>query len=64
MEEIKTPYINIQTDFGFKEVFGQEKNKRALIRFLNILFAGKLTVRDVVYHDKEILPSEEKGKMP
>ena len=62
MEEIKTPYINIQTDFGFKEVFGQVKNKRVLIRFLNVLFAGKLTVRDVVYHDKEILPSEEKGK--
>ncbi|MDE5586366.1 MAG: Rpn family recombination-promoting nuclease/putative transposase, partial [Muribaculaceae bacterium] len=62
MEEIKTPYINIQTDFGFKEVFGQVKNKKAIIRFLNVLFSGKLTVRDVVYHDKEILPSEEKGK--
>ena len=62
MEEIKTPYINIQTDFGFKEVFGQVKNKRVLIRFLNVLFSGKLTVKDVVYHDKEILPSEEKGK--
>ncbi|MDE7419764.1 MAG: Rpn family recombination-promoting nuclease/putative transposase [Muribaculaceae bacterium] len=62
MEDIKTPYLNIQTDFGFKQVFGQVKNKKALIRFLNILFAGKLTVTDVIYHDKEIIPSEEEGK--
>ena len=62
MAEIMTPFINIQTDFGFKEVFGQEKNKKALIRFLNILFDGKLNVNDVTYHDKEILPSAEDGK--
>ena len=60
--EIKTEYINIQTDFGFKHVFGSLKNKDALIRFLNALFDGKLTVTDVSYHDKEILPSEEGGK--
>ncbi len=41
MEEIKTPFLNIQTDFGFKQVFGQVKNKKALIRFLNILFAAQ-----------------------
>lgn len=62
MVEIKTQYINLQTDFGFKRVFGEEKNKKALIRFLNILFEGKLTVTDVVYHDKEILPTEPAGK--
>lgn len=62
MEEIKTPFLNIQTDFGFKQVFGQVKNKKALIRFLNILFAGKFVVTDVIYHDKEIIPSEEEGK--
>ena len=60
--EIKTEYINIQTDFGFKHVFGNIDNKTALVRFLNALFEGSLTVTDVVYHDKEILPSDEKGK--
>ena len=52
--EIKTEYINIQTDFGFKHVFGNIDNKTALVRFLNALFEGSLTVTDVVYHDKEI----------
>ena len=60
--EIQTEYINIQTDFGFKHVFGNIDNKTALVRFLNALFEGSLTVTDVVYHDKEILPSEENGK--
>lgn len=60
--EINTEYINIQTDFGFKHVFGDLRNKPALIRFLNALFDGKLTVTDVTYHDKEILPSEQEGK--
>ena len=62
MAEIDTPYINIQTDFGFKQLFGLEKNKRVLIRFLNILFDGKIIVNDVIYHDKEIIPSESEGK--
>lgn len=62
MSEISTPYINIQTDFGFKQVFGQEINKPVLIRFLNILFEGRISVRDVIYHDKEIIPSESAGK--
>ena len=62
MEQIKTPFINIQTDFGFKFVFGQERNKKALIKFLNILFAGKLVVKDIVYRVQELLPSEDDGK--
>lgn len=61
-ESIKSEYINLQTDFGFKRVFGSLKNKEALVRFLNALFEGKLTVKDVTYHDKEVLPAEEKGK--
>ena len=60
--EIKTEYINLQTDFGFKHVFGNLRNKDALIRFLNALFEGKLTVTDVTYHDKELLPAEKEGK--
>lgn len=62
IREILTEYINIQSDFGFKYVFGNEKNKGALILFLNILFKGQLTVTDVVYHDKEILPGVKDGK--
>ncbi len=60
--EIQTEYINLQTDFGFKHVFGSIKNKSALVRLLNALFKGKLVVKDVTYHDKEILPSAQKGK--
>ncbi|MDE6792258.1 MAG: Rpn family recombination-promoting nuclease/putative transposase [Muribaculaceae bacterium] len=59
---IKTEFINLQTDFGFKHVFGSLKHKSLLIRFLNALFKDLLTVNDVTYHDKEILPAEEKGK--
>lgn len=61
-QEIMTEYINLQTDFGFKQAFGNEANKGALIRFLNALFEGHLTVRDVTFHDKEILPSDPDGK--
>lgn len=62
MAENTTPFLNLQTDFAFKRLFGSLSNKGILIRFLNALFEGKLTVTDVVYHDKEILPSKEKGK--
>ena len=30
MAETETQFINIQTDFGFKEVFGQEKNGKTV----------------------------------
>ncbi len=60
--EIITEFINIQTDFGFKYVFGNLKNKNALIKFLNTLFEGKLIVKDVTYHDKERLPADKNGK--
>lgn len=62
MAKNSTPYLNLQTDFGFKYVFGSERNKNVMIRFLNALFSGKLVVNDIIYHDKEILPSEERGK--
>lgn len=60
--KIDTPFINIQTDFGFKRIFGTPENKEILIRFLNALLEGRLTVRDVVFHDKEILPPSREGK--
>ncbi len=38
MAEIKETFMNLMTDFGFKRLFGTEKFKSVLIRFLNILF--------------------------
>ena len=39
-------YINPQTDFGFKRLFGSEFNKELLISFLNALFRGEQDVKD------------------
>lgn len=63
MAQNKETFINLLTDFGFKRLFGTEKFKPILIRFLNILF-GKdgLHVDDVIYHDKEVLPRDSNGK--
>ena len=61
MEQLTT-FINIQTDYGFKRMFGTPKNKRILIRFLNALLGDSVAVNDVVYHDKEMLPDDENGK--
>ncbi|MDE6633366.1 MAG: Rpn family recombination-promoting nuclease/putative transposase [Muribaculaceae bacterium] len=61
MEQLTT-FINIQTDYGFKRMFGTPKNKRILIRFLNALLGDTICVTDVVYHDKEMLPEDENGK--
>ena len=55
-------FINLQTDYGFKRMFGNIKNKRVLIRFLNAIFGDDIHVTDVEYHDKELLPSEADGK--
>ena len=57
-----TTFINIQTDYGFKRMFGTPKNKHILIRFLNALLGDTIYVKDVVYHDKEMLPQDENGK--
>lgn len=61
MEKL-TQFFNIRTDFGFKKMFGTLKNKRILIRFLNALLGDEIVITDVRYHDKEVLPAEEKGK--
>lgn len=51
-------FMNLMTDFAFKRLFGSPERKRLLIRFLNIIFAeDNMTVTDVTYHDKEILPA-------
>ena len=49
-------YINPFTDWGFKRLFGQEFSKALLIDFLNDLLAGELSVKDVKFRDKELLP--------
>lgn len=46
-------YLNLLSDFGFKHVFGREKNKDILIAFLNALFQGKKTIIDLVYSPTE-----------
>lgn len=50
-------YINPFTDWGFKRLFGQEFSKDLLISFLNDLLVGELKVKNVVFKDKEELPS-------
>ncbi|MDE5874782.1 MAG: Rpn family recombination-promoting nuclease/putative transposase, partial [Muribaculaceae bacterium] len=59
---IQTEFINLQTDFGFKLMFGSAKHKPILLRFLNALFHGEFKVIDVTFHDKEILPKTKEGK--
>ena len=49
-------YINPFTDWGFKRLFGQEFSKALLIDFLNDLLVGELSVKDVKFRDKELLP--------
>ena len=55
--------MNVLTDFGFKRMFGTERFKHILIRFLNALFEPQgITVLDVDYHNKEVLPPNPDGK--
>lgn len=62
-EEENGIFMNLMTDFAFKHLFGTSARKNILIRFLNILFAGDgIQVRDVEYHDKEVLPDDGEGK--
>ncbi len=48
-------YINPFTDWGFKRIFGQEFSKDLLISFLNDLFEGEFSIKDVTFKDKEQL---------
>ena len=57
-------FMNLMTDFAFKHIFGSVHRKHILIQFLNILFEKEgLHVYDVTYHDKEVLPENETGKV-
>lgn len=55
-------YMNLLTDYAFKYVFGSEKHKKVLIKFLNTILEGKEKIVDVTFRDKEQLPVEEAGK--
>ncbi|MBQ9242083.1 MAG: Rpn family recombination-promoting nuclease/putative transposase [Proteobacteria bacterium] len=48
-----TQFINPYTDFGFKWLFGTEKNKALLIDFLNAMFDGMEHVEDLEYRQHE-----------
>ncbi len=60
----RTEFINLQTDFGFKRIFGSEERKSILIRFLNALFEGESVIEDVIFKDKEqLLPVEDRKRI-
>ncbi len=65
IEEIRETlprFMNLRTDFAFKKIFGEEKNKHILLNFLNILFEPEITIKDLTFKKQEILPFQEKGR--
>lgn len=53
-------YINPLTDFGFKRIFGTERNKDLLISFLNACISEHVgTITEIEY-----LPTELYGSIP
>ena len=56
-------YINILTDFGFKRIFADEKNKDLLIDFLNAVmeFQG-IEIKDISYKNTEFVGEYEEDK--
>ena len=49
-------FINPYTDFGFKKLFGEEKNKKLLISFLNDVLGDTEHIVDLTFHNTEHLP--------
>ncbi len=49
--------LNLMTDFGFKWLFGNARNKKFLIHFLNSILAKELVIQDLEY-----LPTEHLGR--
>jgi predicted transposase/invertase (TIGR01784 family) len=49
-------FVNPYTDFGFKKLFGEEKNKHLLISFLNDLLDQKELIVDLTFKNTEQLP--------
>lgn len=55
-------FLDPLSDFGFKRLFGTEKNKDILIAFLNALFLGEQSIRDVVFSPTEHNGSTQQHK--
>ena len=49
-------FLNPYTDYGFKKLFGEEKNKHLLISFINDLLGGAEQVTDLTFQNTEHLP--------
>ncbi len=52
--KIETTFINLQTDYGFKKIFGTKENKHILLRFLNAVLGDNMPVTNINYRDKEM----------
>lgn len=61
-ELMQKTFIKLRSDYGFKRVFGSPQHADVLKKFLNALFEGRMTITDVTFHDKEILPPDTGGK--
>lgn len=55
-------YIDCRTDYGFKRLFGTERNKALLIDFLNALLEGEEHIRDLTYLNPEQLGVQERER--
>ncbi len=55
-------FINPFTDWGFKQIFGQEMPKVLLIDFLNDLLVGERVIRDLQFLNNEQSPDYQEGK--
>ena len=51
---MKSRYVNLFTDFGFKKIFGEEASKPLLVDFLSNLLP-ELTIVNLTFKDKEKL---------
>ena len=49
-------YINFFTDYGFKRLFGEERNKDLLIDFLNTLLNKQETIKTLSFYSPEKQP--------
>lgn len=58
----ETTLLDIQSDYIFKLVFGDEKRKHALISLLNSIFDGEFVVRDLTYQNPEMPKLLKDGK--
>ena len=57
-----TKYLNLLTDWGFKAIFANEKNKDLLVDFLNELIIREDKIVDLTYRPTEQLGAEEQDR--